>query len=132
MEVHVDNVRPFTGKISQDKFSFIPGEIIILPIPDPLEDIPEDALLQMKLPDSEKSQYNVYSIVGKYIAVKWSTKRHYAGIVIGYTNTTVFNLIFYNERTLDSVTKAKVAPSEDYFKVKLYGKGAVKWFLLDV
>lgn len=133
MEVHVDNVTKFDGKIPQSKFLFKPGEIITQPVPFAFPEDDEGQFMKLRLPDTEKAKYTVTSIVGKHVAVYWNEfKRYYLGFVIGYVSTLKANLITFATRTIDANTKEPVDPREDFYKIVLFGKKPVKWFLIKV
>ena len=117
-EVHMDDITLYKSNTNTNtnKFKHKPTEkIIIQEIPTVLEDN-EIPAFEDCLPISENNKYNVQTIVGKRIMVWWPSLRlYYSGIVIGYTNDLLNNLVFYDVRN------EGVAPEIDFVKAKLYG-----------
>lgn len=73
---------------------------------------------------------NVETIVGKRISVYWpSEKKWFPGLVIGYTTTKAYNLIYYDDR------HPNCPPQEDFYQAPLFStktrkKNIDKWKLL--
>ena len=129
-QTKVNFISPFNGSYVPDSDSFSPylDEVIPSKIPSKFDS------KERVLPDKNKLKYNVKSIVGKRVNILWSNKKFYKATVIGYTNNLAFNLVYFDDRTVDKVTNQPVDPSEDYYKLKLFKtdeKSVVeKWSLL--
>ena len=132
---HLDLLMPYLGEeIPFKPGYFTPqlGEIITIPLPSPRKPLDDERLL----PESAKKIFNVKSIVGRRIYVLWnSNKKYYKALVIGYTANLEFNLIAFDEPTIDKVSNLVVDPREDYYKVKLFKDQdkvrSEKWSLLE-
>jgi hypothetical protein len=82
-------------------------------------------------PETDKSQYDVKSIVGQRIRLLWNSgkaKGWWTGTVIGYDASLKFNLVYYDIRSQNT------SPMQDYYKSYLYPTGKRKdtWDLITV
>ena len=59
----------------------------------------DDKLIEKLAKIKVNKSYNVKSIVGKRMSVRWPDKKYYKGLVIGFTTTLSHNLIFYDNPT---------------------------------
>jgi hypothetical protein len=75
----------------------------------------------VELDEKEKAKYDVRTIVGKRIIVKWADKKWEPGTVIGYNAALTHNLVFYDDRRDPDAEE-----SENYFRAFLYPKGNEK------
>lgn len=130
-ETKLSYISPFHGVYVRDETQFTPflDEIILVNIPDRTI-IRKEKLL----PDKTKLNYNIKSIVGKRISLKWNDGKFYYATVIGYTTNLLYNLVTFDERTIDKNSDKLVLLSEDFYKLKLYKTAdqskIEKWSLL--
>ena len=130
-ETKVSFLKFFNGKLNRNGHEFTPflDEIILLPIPSKV------SIKERVIASKEKLKYDVRSIVGKRVNIKWSSNnKYYPATVIGYTTNQLFNLVHFDEPTIDRGSGLQVTPSEDYYKLKLFKTGdksrVEKWDLL--
>jgi hypothetical protein len=89
-------VELFNGKYSNENNKFMPlfREIIGVGIP---EERGEEKK-ERECKEREKKKFNVRTLMGRRIRIKWTNNRWYSATVIGYTADMKFNLVFLDER----------------------------------
>ena len=125
--VHQDDIDIYKGSLKpfpDNYFTPLLTEIIPIGIPSRNQVIKEKLI-----PDKNKKDYDIKSIVGKRISLYWpSYKKSFSGTIIGYNTKLTHNLIFYDIPTLDTIE------SVDYFKAFLFKSNPNskidKWSLL--
>ena len=112
-----------------DRFAPFLDEVILTKIPPKVNNVKEKPIS-----DKVKSNYDIKSIVGKRINVLWSNKKFYKATVIGFTTNLAFNLVHFDEPTIDKSNNLPVPQCEDFYKLKLFKNDPQskieKWSLL--
>lgn len=119
LEVHLDDVRHYRGKITSTGFKGNRQEIIIVErVAIEKVQLTDQEILQACFDEKENALYDIKSIVGKRVALFWPThNRYYIGIIIGYNTNLITNLVHYF-----GMNDEGVEGDINFFKAYLYRK----------